>query len=318
MLTDFSMYNFSLHAVPSWAVGHRGFLNPHRFFLEFLSSVNYDHSLLLDYLISNETHFLQYFFNYLRYLANDWLGFVESVRQREIWSNEELVDVHDEGDDGDFSFSGSNDSDGGDIGADSVGSDGDLSDEGGGGGNVAHNDCFSCDCSGGDVGYNGAGKMANGDDDGDGDGDGVDDDGYGNMGAIDGSDGHDDGDGGINVDYYSGISADGHSCDSDDGDGAIDGFRDHSHNDQTKRSVSGLGAAGQKIDDDYDAGTNPRTHHVSSSKSLSGMNHLQQPLSCMIRLRFAIERMVSKSLFPYPVTALLKVMKYIETLYERE
>ncbi|CAB4039219.1 Hypothetical predicted protein, partial [Paramuricea clavata] len=51
---------------------------------------------------------------------------------------------------------------------------------------------------------------------------------------------------------------------------------------------------------------------------LSNMNNLQQTLTCLIRLRYAIERMSSKGLFPYPVTALVKVMKYIETLYEGE
>ena len=48
------------------------------------------------------------------------------------------------------------------------------------------------------------------------------------------------------------------------------------------------------------------------------MNNLQQTLTCLIRLRYAIERMSSKRLFPYPATTLVEVMKYIESVYDGE
>ncbi|XP_028416946.1 uncharacterized protein LOC114541157 [Dendronephthya gigantea] len=83
----------SLQQIPSWANQLEDFLNPHEFFVEFLESINYDHSLLLDFLISNETSFLPYFHKYLRYLANDWEGFKGCLEQRQALSNKELPGV---------------------------------------------------------------------------------------------------------------------------------------------------------------------------------------------------------------------------------
>ncbi|KAK2853356.1 hypothetical protein Q5P01_006017 [Channa striata] len=50
--------------------------NPHCHFLLLLQSVSFDHSLLLDFLISTETCFLEYFVRYLKYLRVDWQGFI--------------------------------------------------------------------------------------------------------------------------------------------------------------------------------------------------------------------------------------------------
>ncbi len=36
-------------------------INPHLVFLEFMEAIGYDDSLLLEYLISSETDFLEYF-----------------------------------------------------------------------------------------------------------------------------------------------------------------------------------------------------------------------------------------------------------------
>ncbi|XP_074480731.1 protein Lines homolog 1 isoform X2 [Sebastes fasciatus] len=49
--------------------------NPHCHFLLLLQSISFDHSILLDFLISTETCFLEYFVRYLKYLTADWRGF---------------------------------------------------------------------------------------------------------------------------------------------------------------------------------------------------------------------------------------------------
>ncbi|XP_037338666.2 protein Lines homolog 1 isoform X2 [Pungitius pungitius] len=50
--------------------------NPHCHFLLLLQTISFDHSILLDFLISTETCFLEYFVRYLKYLRGDWQGFV--------------------------------------------------------------------------------------------------------------------------------------------------------------------------------------------------------------------------------------------------
>nr|XP_057944668.1 protein Lines homolog 1 isoform X1 [Doryrhamphus excisus] len=49
--------------------------NPHCHFLFVLQSVAFDHRVLLDFLISMETCFLEYLVRYLKYLSTDWQGF---------------------------------------------------------------------------------------------------------------------------------------------------------------------------------------------------------------------------------------------------
>ncbi|XP_078113879.1 protein Lines homolog 1 isoform X2 [Sander vitreus] len=49
--------------------------NPHCHFLLLLQSISFDHSILLDFLISTETCFLEYFVRYLKFLQADWQGF---------------------------------------------------------------------------------------------------------------------------------------------------------------------------------------------------------------------------------------------------
>uniref|UniRef100_A0A3P8ZB37 Lines homolog 1 n=1 Tax=Esox lucius TaxID=8010 RepID=A0A3P8ZB37_ESOLU len=49
--------------------------NPHCHFLFFLHSISFDHSILLDFLISTETCFLEYFVRYLKHLCDDWDSF---------------------------------------------------------------------------------------------------------------------------------------------------------------------------------------------------------------------------------------------------
>ncbi|XP_029688135.1 protein Lines homolog 1 isoform X2 [Takifugu rubripes] len=49
--------------------------NPHCHFILLLESISFDHSFLLDLLISTETCFLEYFVQYLKCLLADWQGF---------------------------------------------------------------------------------------------------------------------------------------------------------------------------------------------------------------------------------------------------
>ncbi|XP_041073969.1 protein Lines homolog 1 [Polyodon spathula] len=54
---------------------HENGCNPHCVFFLFLSSVAFDHTVLLDFLISTETCFLEYFVKYLKLVREDWEHF---------------------------------------------------------------------------------------------------------------------------------------------------------------------------------------------------------------------------------------------------
>lgn len=51
---------------------HENGCNPHCIFLFFLKNVGFDSSVLLDFLISSETCFLEYFVRYLKLLQKEW------------------------------------------------------------------------------------------------------------------------------------------------------------------------------------------------------------------------------------------------------
>lgn len=55
--------------------------NPHCHFILLLASVSFDHSFLLDLLISTETCFLEYLVQYLKCLRADWQGYSTACRQ---------------------------------------------------------------------------------------------------------------------------------------------------------------------------------------------------------------------------------------------
>ncbi|XP_030045602.1 protein Lines homolog 1 [Microcaecilia unicolor] len=57
------------------AVTHESGYNPHCLFLFFLSSIMFDSTVLLDFLISSETCFLEYFVRYLKLLKGHWPHF---------------------------------------------------------------------------------------------------------------------------------------------------------------------------------------------------------------------------------------------------
>ncbi|NWX02402.1 LINES protein, partial [Caloenas nicobarica] len=56
---------------------HAGGYNPHCIFLFFLEKIAFDSTVLLDFLISSETCFLEYLVRYLKLLREDWQQFVE-------------------------------------------------------------------------------------------------------------------------------------------------------------------------------------------------------------------------------------------------
>lgn len=58
--------------------------NPHCHFLLLLQSVSFDHSILLDFLISMETCFLEYFVRYLKYLNADRQGFTAACQNMAV------------------------------------------------------------------------------------------------------------------------------------------------------------------------------------------------------------------------------------------
>lgn len=56
-------------------------LNPHLLFISFAESVEFDHSLLLDLLISSETRFLEYLVQYLHFVIGRWSSFVQCLAE---------------------------------------------------------------------------------------------------------------------------------------------------------------------------------------------------------------------------------------------
>uniref|UniRef100_A0A8C5GN84 Lines homolog 1 n=1 Tax=Gouania willdenowi TaxID=441366 RepID=A0A8C5GN84_GOUWI len=60
--------------------------NPHCHFVLLLQSISFDHSILLDFLISTETCFLEYFVRYLKYLKRDWQGFCAACKRISTYS----------------------------------------------------------------------------------------------------------------------------------------------------------------------------------------------------------------------------------------
>ena len=145
-------------------------------------------------------------------------------------------------------------------------------------------------------------------------------DGNSNIGVDVGTDG--DGGNSVRVDD----SDDGHvgdnGVDSDggvtDGNGSDGGVTDGNSSDVG--SFSHVGHGGDDDDSDVNGSNNSNGDSVGGSSDddvvMCNISNLQKTLTCLIRLRYAIERMSSKGLFPYPVTPLVKLMEYIETLYE--
>ena len=59
-------------------------INPHIMFTEFLAVLHYDHTVLLDFLVSCETAFLEYMMGYLQLLVHDWEGFCQQLQDERM------------------------------------------------------------------------------------------------------------------------------------------------------------------------------------------------------------------------------------------
>ncbi|XP_036400196.1 protein Lines homolog 1 [Megalops cyprinoides] len=68
------LYQRRVNAASAWDPCGTG-CNPHCHFIFLLQSVVFDHSVLLDFLISSETCFLEYFVGYLKLLRENWEDF---------------------------------------------------------------------------------------------------------------------------------------------------------------------------------------------------------------------------------------------------
>ncbi|KAH0620054.1 hypothetical protein JD844_014592 [Phrynosoma platyrhinos] len=65
-------------SLDSWT--HQNGCNPHCIFLFLLKSIAFDATVLLDFLISSETCFLEYFVRYLKLLVEDWHQFLKMFK----------------------------------------------------------------------------------------------------------------------------------------------------------------------------------------------------------------------------------------------
>ncbi|KAM6257416.1 protein Lines homolog 1 isoform 1-T1 [Porphyrio hochstetteri] len=73
--------NFSQEEEESWnSLTHANGCNPHCIFLFFLEKIAFDSTVLLDFLISSETCFLEYLVRYLKLLRKDWYQFVDTCK----------------------------------------------------------------------------------------------------------------------------------------------------------------------------------------------------------------------------------------------
>ncbi|XP_019493431.1 PREDICTED: protein Lines homolog 1 [Hipposideros armiger] len=72
---------------------HENGYNPHCIFLFFLKSVGFDSTVLLDFLISSETCFLEYFVRYLKLLQKDWDEFFTICRYLDVTESKDSINV---------------------------------------------------------------------------------------------------------------------------------------------------------------------------------------------------------------------------------
>ncbi|KAG8516353.1 Protein Lines-1 [Galemys pyrenaicus] len=66
--------------------------NPHCIFLFFLRNIGFDSTLLLDFLISSETCFLEYFVRYLKLLQKDWDNFFTICKYFDVTELKDNID----------------------------------------------------------------------------------------------------------------------------------------------------------------------------------------------------------------------------------
>lgn len=70
---------------------HENGYNPHCIFLFFLKNIGFDSTVLLDFLISSETCFLEYFVRYLKLLLKDWGTFLAVCKDFDVTDSSESM-----------------------------------------------------------------------------------------------------------------------------------------------------------------------------------------------------------------------------------
>lgn len=76
---------------PNWT--HDAGCNPHCIFLHLLKNVGFDDTVLLDFLISSETCFLEYIVRYLKFLREDWTEFCQVCNFIDTFTSKECATV---------------------------------------------------------------------------------------------------------------------------------------------------------------------------------------------------------------------------------
>lgn len=67
--------------------------NPHCVFLFLLKNIGFDASVLLDFLISSETCFLEYFVKYLKLLQKDWTDFFTICKYFDVTKSKDNINI---------------------------------------------------------------------------------------------------------------------------------------------------------------------------------------------------------------------------------
>ncbi|XP_077935087.1 protein Lines homolog 1 isoform X2 [Halichoerus grypus] len=67
--------------------------NPHCIFLFLLKNIGFDSSVLLDFLISSETCFLEYFVRYLKLLQKDWAHFFTICKYFDVTESKDSINI---------------------------------------------------------------------------------------------------------------------------------------------------------------------------------------------------------------------------------
>ncbi|XP_037001817.2 protein Lines homolog 1 [Artibeus jamaicensis] len=72
---------------------HENGYNPHCIFLFLLKNIGFDSTVLLDFLISSETCFLEYFVRYLKLLLKDWDTFLTICKDFDVMDSNESMSI---------------------------------------------------------------------------------------------------------------------------------------------------------------------------------------------------------------------------------
>eukprot|EP00057_Strongylocentrotus_purpuratus_P011842 XP_011666316.1 PREDICTED: protein Lines homolog [Strongylocentrotus purpuratus] len=280
-------------------------LDAHHVFISFLDHMSWDHSILLDLLISTETDFLEYFIRYLHLVTTDWQGFVQVqklYRRKEEDKNNvacQILSSDDNSDDGDDDVEGNDDED--DVSHSNEGCDG-------------YDDDIDEDDDGCDGGYEVgiikefAEKFTDGTDD----DNAIEND--VSMNEISAKEN----------DLYGQIGSEQlpkssenlpvkRKCELEE--------VDENAARKTKRTeIEGLTNVTLPLEDMDEASCGDHTVRDGKNEvciqSVSELGCLDDTMTILIRLRLAIERLDRKGLFPFSATPLIRILVKVEDIYE--